>query len=389
MGGSYLGESESHIAFLSELNEFVKSKTKESLTFASLIGFTNDQNFNVDLYGLELYSKNLDDFRTQYQSINSSDSSLYFISEATYPNYNGATNGYLNDYSYEGQAKYFDDIISLVRGTGMGGFIFNSMFDISGDFAPLYSGFSDENNYHIGILPSDDTENRIGYNVIKSRLKLDKNTAIPIGTKSEGAPLFFIIAALLISVIIALLINSKRKFREDASRALLRPYNFYADIRDQRIMSGFHSIILMLLLAGSNALLISILLYYLKNNILLEKLIIAFGNYELSSIVAYLAWHPEKAFIYIYAATIVVFLIISSVVHISSFFVKTRVLFSSIYSVLIWALLPLALLIPLQAVLYRVLLVHTYNHIIFGWPLLVRIIITGKIQNEFFAVWPI
>ena len=133
------------------------------------------------------------------------------------------------------------------------------MYDIIGDYTPFFSGFNEENLYHIGILANDGNGSSISHNLIKAKLKSSPKVSVPIGSDTEDAPLFFIIAALVISVIIALLINSKRKFREDATRALLRPYNFFADIRDQRILSGFHSNILMFLLAGSNALLITIL----------------------------------------------------------------------------------------------------------------------------------
>jgi len=345
------------------MNIFIKNISEKRLTYSSFIGLPSDKQINTDLYGIEIYSGDLEKFN-KYFSNARSDSLLYFISEATYPTYKGTSNGYLNNHSFEGQAKFFDDVISLNEDQNLSGFVLNSMFDFSGDYSPFFTGYNDDNLYHIGIYSQNDNESKISYNLIRSKLTKGTNIAIPIGSNSEDGPLFFIIAALAISIIIALLINSKRKFREDATRALLRPYNFYADVRDQRILSGFHSNTLMFLLAGSNALLLTILLYYLKDSFLVDKIVIAFGNYQFSKIAGEFAWNPEKAFIYIYIATIIGFVSISFIVHLSSFFVKTKVLFSSVYSVLIWAFLPLALILPLEAILYKVLLLQSYNLII-------------------------
>lgn len=361
LGGSYLPNSEYHLNFLSELNSLVKQNSNDKLSYASFVDLPQNIDTDIDLFGLELFGSNLDNMADRISQVNDSDSLVYFISEATYPSYKGATNGYLNKFSFEGQAKFYDDVITLSNNSALKGFIINSMFDFMGDYAPFFSGFNEENIYYIGIFPNETDQPRLSYNLIKSKLKSGSSISIPIGNDTEDAPLIFIIAALIISVIIALLINSKRKFREDATRALLRPYNFFADIRDQRILSGFHSNILMLLLAGSNALLFTIILYYLKNNILFNKVVIAFGNYEASKFIGFLAWNPHEAFIYIYVATIAMFILISLVVHASSFFVKTKVLYSSVYSVLIWAFLPLALLLPLEAILYKLLIIHTYN----------------------------
>ncbi len=365
VGGSYLSNSESHLSFLSKMNSFIKENSQK-LTYSSLIGLPSlGSQLNTDIYGIELFASDITELEEYFSSTQFSDSLIYIISEATYPTYKGATSGYLNKFSYEAQAKYFDDVIALTENSGLNGFILGNMYDIIGDYAPLFSGFNEENLYNIGILSNDGNGSSISHNLIKAKLKSSSKVSVPIGSDTEDAPLFFIIAALVISVIIALLINSKRKFREDATRALLRPYNFFADIRDQRILSGFHSNILMFLLAGSNALLLTILLYFFRNNILFEKILIAFGDYKFSSVIGFLAWHPQEAFVYIYIGTIVIFVLLSFFVHLSSFFVKTRVLYSSVYSVAIWAFLPLALLLPIEAVLFKILLTGTYNNIVF------------------------
>jgi hypothetical protein len=58
---------------------------------------------------------------------------------------------------------------------------------------------------------------------------------------------------------------------------------------------------------------------------------------------------------------IVLFVIITLLIEIASFFAKTRVYIISVYFTFIWALLPVVLLIPVGIILYRVLLNNTIN----------------------------
>jgi beta-galactosidase len=363
-GGGFLGNSKEHNNFITLISNVIKENAPNKLTDVSSVSLP-ELVPQVDLFGFELYSFNFNKITQNLLTKPKTDSLLYFISEATYPTYKGSTDGYLNEYSFEGQAKFFENVIKFNDEKGLDGFILNSMYNYSGNYSPFYTGFNESNSYNIGILSNDSNASRISYNLIKSKLLGGSRVSIPIGSKTEDSNFFFVIAALVISAIIAMLINSKRKFREDAQRALIRPYNFYADIRDQRILSGFHSSILMFLLAGSNALLSTILLHYLKNNILLEKSVIAFGSYKFSEIISYFAWHPLYAFVYLYVISILLFLIISFIIHSFSFFVKTRVLFSSVYYTAIWAFLPLTLLLPIEAALYKLLQTNNFNQYIY------------------------
>ncbi|MCK7516354.1 MAG: hypothetical protein MZV64_00805 [Ignavibacteriales bacterium] len=80
-------------------------------------------------------------------------------------------------------------------------------------------------------------------------MKNTEKVTIPIGSDKDDAPMIFIITGLVLALLMGVLVNSGRKFREDASRALLRPYNFFADVRDQRIISAYHSLFLALIVA--------------------------------------------------------------------------------------------------------------------------------------------
>jgi hypothetical protein len=151
------------------------------------------------------------------------------------------------------------------------------------------------------------------------------------------------------------LVNSGRKFREDASRALLRPYNFFADVRDQRIISAYHSLFLGLIVALVSSLILANLFYYIKNNVLFEKIFLAFGSPSLISGISYLAWNPVLSLVWLFVLSIMVMILLTIIITASSFFVRTKVYLSSVFFTVVWSLLPVVLLIPIGIVLYRLL----------------------------------
>jgi beta-galactosidase len=263
------------------------------------------------------------------------------------------------------------------------------MFDYSGDFTSLYTRFSETGYYSYGILDDEVNLNRIAYNVIKSKQTNGKRITIPIGIKQDDAPLFIIFTGLVLAIFMGLLINSKKKFRKDATRALLRPYNFFADIRDHRIISGFHTILLMIILAGSHALLLVNLLFYLKNNILLEKILLAFGVQSWIHIFSYLAWNPVTAFIYTFILSIIMFFCLAIIIKGASFFIKTKVLITNIYYVVIWAFLPMTILLPVKLILYRLLITESFNLYIYIFLIIYLIWIVGRVLKGVYVIFDV
>ena len=369
LGSSYIANSVEQAKYLALLGKIVKDKTN-FLTYASFIGIPKGSIANLDFYGIEFYNKSPEYyFNSLQKSIPESNRYNYFISSVTYPNMYGISNGYLNSYSYEAQAKYFFDVIGFAKKFNLSGFFINTMFDYSGDYTSFFAGYSQNNLYHIGILPANRKTERFTYKVLSAKLNKTGRISIPIGTKKSNSPMFFILFALILSIVMALLINSKRQFREDATRALMRPYNFYSDIRDLRILSGIHTFILMFVLAGAHSLLLTIVLYYARMNFLLEKVLLAFASPFLMKIISYLAWNPMQCFFYLFIFSIILFLFLSLFFKGASFFVKQKVYLSNIYFVVIWSFLPLSLLLPLELVLHKILLanvVNIYIYIILG-----------------------
>ncbi|NOX17583.1 MAG: hypothetical protein GXO87_04785 [Chlorobi bacterium] len=389
LGGSFLSNSPAQLEFVDKLAETVKSESGV-LTFASFIGFPKSEISNLDLIGVELYAVSPSEIIEKFADAeNLFGRNRILISEATYPTYYGSANGSLNKFSIEGQAKFIDDVISFSNSEGIAGYFLNSMFDYKGDFTSFFASYDKDNLYKIGILNETRKADRITFKLLESRLKGGEKVTIPLGSKKDNSPVLFIILGVLLSIFMALLINSKRKFREDATRALLRPYNFFADIRDLRIFSGIHTIILMLVISATFSLLVDILLFHWKNNLLMEKVVLSFNWAGLSKTVSFLAWHPLEAFFILFGVSVLLLFIHVAVIKFGSFFVKTRVIVSNVFYTVVWAFMPLTLLLPLELILHRLLEAQIANLYIFGFIALFLIWLLQRLLKGIYVIFDV
>ncbi len=361
LGSSYLGAYDSHRSLLANLSEQIKTNS-DWITFASFGNLEIEPIENIDMYGLELLNELPADILVKINDLqNKLGLGRVFLSEITYTVNSGNTDGYVNKYSYEAQAKFYSDLIDYSQNNILTGYFINSFTDIKGDYSSLISGYDEDNLYRFGLLNTNREAKRIAYKVVSFKLKNTEKVTIPIGSTKDDAPMVFILFGLLLALFMGILVNSGKKFRDDASRALLRPYNYYADVRDQRIMSPYHSAFLGGIITIVNALIISNILFYLKTNIIFEKLLLSFGSQSLISAASYLSWNPFEAIVWITILGILFFLLTVMFIKAASLFIRQQVHLVSIYFVVVWAFLPLVFLIPLGIVLYRVLVADIVN----------------------------
>jgi len=350
-GGTYLPELQKHIDLISVLSESAKEKSK-LITYASFYGTNIPEINNLDLYGLEFMKVGPSVWDEQIKELQSKlGKGKIFFSSLTYPVYIGGSDGYLNEFSFEAQAKYYEDFFDYISENKAPAFFINSFNDYFGDFSSFICAGSERNLYRLGLMDENRSKNRISYKVVYSKLNNLEKVTIPIGSKKDDSPMIFIIFGLLLAIFTGVLVNSGRKFREDASRALLRPYNFFSDVRDQRIISASHTTLLGLIIAAVIALIVSNILFHLKTSLVFENLLLAFANPLLLRIANYLAWNPLMSLLWLTAFNIVLFIIMALIIKIASTFVRTKVLINSVYFTFIWSMLPVVLLIPVGIIL--------------------------------------
>jgi beta-galactosidase len=389
LGSSYISYSESHKKFLKEISHYVKGK-KDLIVSASFYNLEPNKIDGIDLYGIELINESVLSLTEKLENIyNNLGKGRVYFSEATYTVSNGHSDGYVNKFSFEGQSKFFEDLIKYSENNYSAGYIINSIFDYRGDFASLFFPFGNENVYQIGLISEDRKVERPAYKVVVSYLQDIERVTIPIGSTKDDSPMIFIITGLFLSLLMGTLINSGKKFREDATRALLRPYNFFADIRDQRIISGYQSIFLLIIICFTGSLIASNVLHYFRSDLLVEKLILAFGSKNLASAFSYLAWNPLNSIVWLFLLSLTFLFGLMVIIRVMASFVRNKVYVSSVFFLIVWSLLPLVLFIPLGIILYRLLNVELFNFYLYILLITVQIWLIFRIIKGIYVVYDV
>ena len=389
LGSSYLPGADAQINFLSRLAADTK-KQINTLTYASFAQYNITKLDFIDLYGLEFINMLPSQAFSEIQNLKSTlGEGHVFISEATYIVNSGNSDGYVNKFTFEAQAEYYDELIDNLNLNSLAGYFINSMFDYQGEYSSLIAGYNKENIFHIGLCGDDRSDSRLALKVISSKLHNSEKVTIPIGSKKNDSPMIFILFGIAMAIFLGGLVNSGRKFREDSSRALLRPYNFFADIRDQRLISVLQTNILAVLVSAVSGLLISNLFYYFRENLFFERSVLAFGSRGLIKTVNYLAWHPVMSILWLSLASFAVLILLTCIVKAVSFFVRNRVYISSAYFTVIWSFLPLVLLIPVGIILYRVLSADVANVYVFLALLIFTIWVFYRLMKGIYVIFDV
>jgi beta-galactosidase len=199
-------------------------------------------------------------------------------------------------------------------------------------------------------------EKKIAYDVVRAMYLGEKSAALPVGTASPSSPVSYVLVGLLLLILFAWLINSNRRFRESVTRALFRPYNFFADVRDQRLLSPVHSTLLVVIVSVTFAIIFSSLVYHFRMNpafdyVLTHLLISDSAKY----VAIQLTWNAPFCIVAVSVFMFIWFYVVTLLIQGISFFIKARVTLYHSYAVSVWSTLPWIVFIPLGMIVYRVM----------------------------------
>ncbi len=257
--------------------------------------------------------------------------------------------------SLESQARYFQLNYKIIQDAGIAGSTAWAFADWRGDRPLMTVDSHDRYLYTMGLVNAY-REKRIAFEVFKALLNGEKISALPIGNYSEISPMIFLIVGMILLLTVAYFYNSNRRFHENINRSLLRPYNFFADIRDQRFLSPLQTIILAFFIAVTIAIVTSSVLYHFRNSKLLDYVLTHFIVWDsLKASISSLVWSPWQCIIVLTAGMLCKYLFLIMIVFGLQLFTKQRIFFYHAFSITVWSTLPMLLLVLVAMFLYRVL----------------------------------
>ena len=264
----------------------------------------------------------------------------------------GNHNGYSDPVSMESQARTAMQYYDAIRELKIAGGVLWAFNDWRTDRPALSTHSHDPYLRTMGLV-SHDREKRTAFDVVKSLFNGEKAQALPVGNFSTNAPIVYVISGILTLISFFFMYNGNRRFRDCVNRSFGHTYNFFADIRDQRILSYSHSMFLGIIVAVTWATVLSSIFSHYRNNVLLDDLLSQFMGDDLKEWFIRLIWNPVK-FIGVVAALMMFKLIVLSIlIRLFSAIVRANVHLYHAISVTMWSILPYVFLIPVAMILYR------------------------------------
>lgn len=287
-----------------------------------------------------------------------------FISSVGYNHGIDEEEGYSNPYSVQAQAKYLSDLLKILTENNVSFFI-HTFSDYRLPYHSIISGKIDNELMKYGLVNEYRNKKKLSYYVLKSYLNESKLPLIMQGDFTESANVIYVVTGLLFLALTIITINSTHRFRENVSRAILKTYNFFSDIRDGWFISSFHSVILAITIALSTSLTYSSLLYYWKDKIDFERFVSLFNSNLLFEFVSYVAWHPVEAIIYLTFILILVAMLLTVTIKFFNLFVKNKIFLNHAFLIVVWSAIPFLILIPLGMVAFKILSLKKYDQLIY------------------------
>ena len=277
------------------------------------------------------------------------------VTALSYPVQIGNYNGYSDPRSIDAQGQFYLRLYKLVNELGYAGITIHSFSDwavsrpiMSVDRVYQYTATAGIVNRY--------RQKRIAYDVLKANINNEKPPVLVSGNYEVQHPVTFVVLGILVILLFAIVYNLFRRFRENVVRSFLRPYNFYADVRDQRMLSIFQTSMVGLLGSLSAALLFANLLYYWRMNILVEKAIAQFiHDAGLKQALNYASWNPMENVLVLTLAFFILLVLLSLLLRAVAFISRKKVLLFDAYSVSMWSVLPMIVLAPFGMILYRIM----------------------------------
>jgi hypothetical protein len=271
----------------------------------------------------------------------------------------GNHSGYSDPFSMESQARYAMQFYNAIKDVKIAGSVLWSFNDWRMDRPSLSTHSKDPYMCAMGIV-SYDREKRTAFDVVRALYNEEKIQALPVGNYSSNAPIVYVLSGFLMLISFAFMYNANRRFRDGVNRSLFRTYNFFADVRDQRILTYLHSFFLAVIISITWATVLSSVLSHYRENILLDNLLSQFMSDGIKEWFVRLVWNPMNFILVISAIVFLKLMLLSLVVKLFSMMVKTRVMFYHAFSITIWSMLPFIILIPIAMIVFRLMETEFY-----------------------------
>ncbi len=264
-------------------------------------------------------------------------------------------NGYSDPLSIESQSYKILNTFKIVNNNNGSGSLISNFNDYL-QHNPILTINGDDPYLNTAGLVDRERNQRLTYSTVQAIFNDEKDPLLNAGSHRESTPISFIAVGLVLGILLILLVNRFRRFREYLLRSLLRPYNFYSDIRDQRIISSLQTILLGVLISLTVGIYLASIFYFYKDSFVFQYVLMLIIPSKALQIAFYkLIWMQELTFLIISVISLAMAFLTALLIKGFSLIFRARVYFNDCTVLSFWAALPAILLLPISIILIRIL----------------------------------
>jgi hypothetical protein len=350
------GRDETNV-FHKLLTEQFRSKTPHLIyktVSASQIGMTSEGGFDVVIV-------RIDDSWSRQHMTSVIETAKRVITRAAIVMTTGSlvspnnSNGFSDPLSTESQALAIRRGYEAARSFDLAGIVVSTFNDYTLEFPTMLVDHSDPYIQTSGLVDHW-RQPRVSYAMYKALINDEKEPLLQAREYDDATPLVFIATGLILALVLTFMVNRSRRFREYFLRSIVRPYNFYADIRDQRILSTAQTLLLGIVISAGAGLVLAAILYYLRFDTSVQYLMhILVPNAFANEIIRFVAWRPPMAVATFGTFVFLSILTTTILLRLGGIFVRGRILVRDTFTIVVWSAVPLLALLPIGIVLYQVM----------------------------------
>ena len=263
--------------------------------------------------------------------------------------------GYSDPLSVESQAQFIRDSYRTAQQGKTAGIVVWSFSDFITERSITVTNPEDQYLCTSGLTDFQ-RQPRLAYTMLKALLNDEKEPLLRSGSVNQDTPLIFIVLGIVLGLILLILMTRFRRLREYIIRALIRPYNFYSDIRDQRILSIGQTMSVALLSSATLGLIMSTFLYVFRSSFGTEYLYMIFlPSGLLRSILNAITWSPSLGVFIFIIVGLLAHVFAAGIIRAAAFFSRSRVFFLDAFTISVWSALPYIIMLPIGLALYKIL----------------------------------
>lgn len=264
-------------------------------------------------------------------------------------------NGYADQLSLEFQAYYLLNSYSILSTANIAGFSFDTYNDYLLQQPVMINNGEDKYVFTSGLVDRDRNE-RSSFKAVKSIFNKEKEPLLTAGSDDKtDKTVVFLVTGIIFGLIFLIMINRFKRFREYFFRSILRPYNFYADIRDQRLISTVQTSVLAVLISVSIASFIAATFYYLRFSSTLEYFLnIGIPISIIKENLFALIWTPSLLILVMSLIVMLYILFIALYLKITAFALSVRLFYKDAFTLATWSLIPTILLLIVASFITKI-----------------------------------